>query len=299
MLSEGMTSYVLMTVRAGSPLARAELERQNRRLLEHPRPYDDAYPQRWLYELQWRAAEPPKLSAPGTQARGAGTWLVLTDSGGVGDRLVELFAACGTRCAVAVRSDRFARDADGIWRLREQQPEDWRRLLAEIRRETGAIEGIVHLWSLDGPQGGSTRLQHLAAARARGPVSVLGLVRALCESASPDAPRCWFVTRGAMPVEGRAALDVGQAPLWGCARVLAAEHPRRWGGLTDLEPAAEVPVNALHARLAGELREDQIAFRGAQRLVARLVRCQRDTTAGFGIDPAGSYLITGGLGALG
>jgi myxalamid-type polyketide synthase MxaE and MxaD len=299
MLSEGMTSYVLLTVRAGSALARAELEQHNRRMLEHPRSYDDAYPERWLYELQWRASELPQLPQPGANIKATAAWLVLTDSAGVGERLVERFAACGARCAVAIRSDRFAKEADGVWRLRSHHDDDWRQLLREIRTEMGAIQGIVHLWSLDCPAGGSVTLQDLAAARARGPISTLGLLRALSEMPATEAPRCWFVTRGAMPVDGAAALDVGQAPLWGLARVLAAEHPEYWGGLIDLDPSAAAPVDELHAQLTAQPQEDQIAFRGGQRMVARLVRCKRRAAAGIAIDPAASYLITGGLGGLG
>lgn len=299
LLSEGMTSYVLLTVRAGSRLARAELERHNRRVLEQPKSYDDAYPQRWLYELQWRPAETAASLPADAKLGGKGGWLVLTDSAGVGERLVERFTAGGCRCAVAIRSDRFAKEADGVWRLRSNHDDDWRRLLNEVRREMGSIDGVVHLWSLDGPRAGSLSVQDLGAARSRGPISVLGLVRALCEARGSDAPRCWFVTRGAMPVGSDIALDVGQAPLWGLAKVLAAEHPEYWGGLIDLDPSSDAPIEALHAQLTAQPNEDQIAFRGARRMVARLVRTERPREADLTLDPAAGYLVTGGLGGLG
>lgn len=300
LLSEGMTSYALLTVRAGSTLPRAELERHNRRALERPKSYDDAYAERWLYEIDWRSVETATSLAssakPGAQGGG---WLVLADSAGVGERLVDRFAARGTRCAVAIRSDRFSKEADGVWRLRSDRDDDWRQLLKAIREQIGVIDGIVHLWSLDGPAGGSVTLHDLAAARARGPVSALGLIHALREIPAQEAPRCWFVTRGAMPVGGDAALDVGQAPLWGLARVLAAEHPEYWGGLIDLDPSTDAPIDQLHAQLTAQPQEDQIAFRGARRMVARLVRCARPAGAGPAIDAAASYLVTGGLGGLG
>jgi myxalamid-type polyketide synthase MxaE and MxaD len=299
LLSEGMASYALFSVRAGSALSGAELERHNRQVLAHPKTYDDAYPDRWLYELEWRQAETAAALPASASGGGARGWLILADATGVGERLAERFKACNVRCAVATRSDEFAKEAAGRWRLRSGRDEDWRRLLEEVGDELGAIEGVAHLWSLDGPPDRGDSLPDLAAASTRGPESVLGLVRALCGTPRAVPPRCWFVTRGAMPVGGEARLDVGQAPLWGLAKVLAAEHPQYWGGLIDLDPASEGPVDDLHAQLTAQPQEDQIAFRGARRLVARLVRCTRADGPLPALAAQASYLVTGGTGALG
>ena len=85
-------------------------------------------------------------------------------------------------------------------------------------------------------------------------------------------------------------------------RSLALEHPQLWGGLVDLDPDA--PQGEALA-LAGELLdpdgEDQSAFRGGRRHVARLVRGDRPDhrAQALPVRPEGTYLVTGGLGALG
>jgi hypothetical protein len=67
---------------------------------------------------------------------------------------------------------------------------------------------------------------------------------------------------------------LGQAPIWGFGRVVAEEHPEFWGGLIDLESASEIVTNArlLDQEIHHSDQEDQLAFRGGQRYVARLVK---------------------------
>ncbi|WP_433335097.1 beta-ketoacyl synthase N-terminal-like domain-containing protein [Spirillospora sp. CA-294931] len=109
----------------------------------------------------------------------------------------------------------------------------------------------------------------------------------------------WLVTSGVRESADERAL--AQAPLWGLARVLAAEHPELAGGVVDLEagqPLREA-ASTLAAIVAGE-PVDLVAPRGGERLVPRLIaagsapsrpepRCRPDA----------AYLVTGGLGDLG
>ncbi len=119
--------------------------------------------------------------------------------------------------------------------------------------------------------------------------------------------RLWIVTRGAQAT-GTLFPDgsgVAQSMLWGLGRVLALESPEAYGGLIDLEPTCS-PADAARcvaAELAQLDSEDQVAWRGSQRLVARLARFEKSPdslgkqSVKFAADAA--YLITGGLGGLG
>src|SRR5690606_15548596 len=49
-------------------------------------------------------------------------------------------------------------------------------------------------------------------------------------------PRIWLITRGAMPVGGR-AVEPAHAALWGVVKTLAHELPDLFGGMLDLDPA--------------------------------------------------------------
>jgi NADP-dependent 3-hydroxy acid dehydrogenase YdfG len=110
----------------------------------------------------------------------------------------------------------------------------------------------------------------------------------------------WAVTRGAVAAGGEAGpVRVVQAQVWGLGRVVALEHPQRWGGLVDVpEVLSGRMAGWLRAVLAGESGEDQVAVRPGGVLARRLVRAPA-ATAVRPWQPSGPVLITGGTGALG
>jgi acyl transferase domain-containing protein/acyl carrier protein len=128
--------------------------------------------------------------------------------------------------------------------------------------------------------------------------SLLHLVQALTESAPSAGIRLSVVTRGAVPAGG--AVDPAQSAVWALGAVVANEHPELGCRRIDLDPQATA-ADALD-ELIGELiapdAEDQIAWRGGQRHAARLAPWAPAGSAAA-VTPGGSYLITGGLGALG
>jgi acyl transferase domain-containing protein len=168
-------------------------------------------------------------------------------------------------------------------------------------REIPPAAHMLYLLALDAP-----------AARLLTPSLVESTVLSTCSSALRVAQsianrsipaRLWLVTRGAQKVLSHdLVLAPAQAPLWGLGRVIALEHPEIWGGLIDLDPTphpGEGEAILQIVRSGGE--EDQFALRSGAVYVPRLTP-SRDTItrppeALF--DGHASYLVTGGLGALG
>ncbi|WP_156755808.1 type I polyketide synthase [Actinokineospora pegani] len=127
------------------------------------------------------------------------------------------------------------------------------------------------------------------------PLANLALFQALHDAGS--AAPLWCVTRGAVSIGAADPLtDPAQAQTWGLGRVLAVEHPDRWGGLVDV-PAAwdDRARQRLAAALGGP--EDQVAVRASGLFGCRLVRARAATGAEWA--PRGTVLVTGGTGALG
>ncbi|MET8546987.1 KR domain-containing protein, partial [Kitasatospora sp. NPDC004799] len=130
-----------------------------------------------------------------------------------------------------------------------------------------------------------------------GAESALTLVQALGDAAV--AAPLWLVTSGAVST-GRAdrVRDAGLAQVWGLGRVVALEHPERWGGLVDVpETLDERARGRLAAVLAGLEDEDQVAVRASGVFVRRLVRASGAVAEAW--TPRGTVLVTGGTGALG
>ncbi|WP_448432022.1 beta-ketoacyl synthase N-terminal-like domain-containing protein [Mycolicibacterium sp. XJ2546] len=101
--------------------------------------------------------------------------------------------------------------------------------------------------------------------------------------------RMWVLTEGVH--EGT---NVVHAPLWGLARVAAAEHPEVFGGVLDVADA-HLPVGAL-ASLPGH---SVVVVRDGVATVARLADAGHGTGAPMQCGAGGTYLITGGTGVLG
>ncbi|WP_433192815.1 type I polyketide synthase [Nocardia sp. CA-107356] len=103
-------------------------------------------------------------------------------------------------------------------------------------------------------------------------------------------PTLWVSTRGVR--EGATAL----APLWGMGRVAASEHPDFFGGVIDLLP--NDPDTVAHSVIRASRTDPVVSIRDGKVFAQRLVPAER-TAIPFACRPDGTYLITGGLGALG
>ncbi len=213
-----------------------------------------------LHTLTWQEQPRP----PSEQGHGRpGTWLVLADAGGVGQRIAALLAEAGDRCLVASAGEAYQRIEAGRYVVVPSEPGTFRQLLSDAFRDGEACRGVVHLFGLDasGEDFVST-----------GCGSALSLVQALAQSSLREPPRLWLVSRGVHAVELPAsALNVWQASLWGMGRVLCHEHPELRCASVDIGAGSD-ELAPLVDELRADGREDQIVLRGASRRVARLVR---------------------------
>jgi acyl transferase domain-containing protein/acyl carrier protein len=228
-----------------------------------------------FYAFEWRESEWPALSA----AVATGQWVIVADRSGVAaalDRQLRhrghhpIIVSPGEPCVV------HNSEASDVIYLREM--------------DAPSIEDVT----------GRT-LRNL------GVTDLLDLVQSLAASATTGKPRrLWVVTRGAVATgKPTASLALPQTPAWGLGRVIALEHPDLWGGLIDLDPASDAETSA--AQLIDACTErnggEQIALRGDRHLVARLtrlaIRSEASGSSTIPIQSDASYLVVGGLGALG
>ena len=229
-----------------------------------------------LYEVSWEA-QPLSLhvSAPPT----VGRWLILGDAGGVGQALADQLRGVGEAVELLTTAAEVA---------------------AALVPDP-SLRGVVDLGSLNLTV--PTDLAELLESQKDNLGTVLHLVQQLIASFPQQGPRLWVVTRGAQQLAPSEPVAVTQTGLWGMGRVITLEHGERWGGLIDLDPAGT--PTAMAQRLAAELLsttvgEEQIAYRGGERYVARFVGAQpQPRTEPVVIQPDGLYLVTGGLGGLG
>jgi acyl transferase domain-containing protein/acyl carrier protein len=244
-----------------------------------------------LYQLQWEGIANPELKPL------SGAWLVFADQDGIGDVLSSQLLNTGGDFIFVRSGEQYRVNEHGSYEINPSQIGDFQRLLAETADQ---VQGVVYLWGANLFGGVSASVHELESAQQQILGGLLHLVQALVEQ--QQSKPVWIVTRGAQWVgDETVELSPAQATLWGFGRVLREEHPDLWGGLLDLDPeSAEYSAQAVLNEISSEDGEDQVAYRGEQRYVLRLL--PREKVGGlkpYTFRPDGTYLITGGLGDLG
>ncbi|WP_208720383.1 type I polyketide synthase [Streptomyces malaysiensis] len=244
----------------------------------------------WRYRITWSPVAIGERTAPLS-----GTWWVAVPEGRADSaRVAAVVAALGWRGSRVVPLTVATTGRDAVC-------DAVRDALAErLRREAdtgGTPAGVLSLLALDD----APHPEHTALTT--GLALNVGLVQALGD-AGIAAP-LWLATTGAVSVSGSDPLgSPAQAATWGLGRVVALEHPQRWGGLVDLpgdldERSADRLCAALSGIVGDSGPEDQLALRDAGVFVRRLVRAPLRTPGRESWKPHGTVLITGGTGGLG
>ncbi|MEO7494769.1 MAG: type I polyketide synthase [Massilia sp.] len=168
------------------------------------------------------------------------------------------------------------------------------------------LKGVIHLdlcRPLSTAGSGQPLEHHIEQQIERGCITTLNLTKALVALGAANKPRLWIATRAAQHVRAGDRPDPFRAALWGMARVLGhGEHIDLWGGIVDLAAESDAGDAALIADECLKAdREDQIAWRAGQRYVMRLAECADSVRlpAAPRLREDATYLVTGGLGALG
>jgi acyl transferase domain-containing protein/acyl-CoA synthetase (AMP-forming)/AMP-acid ligase II/acyl carrier protein len=264
-----------------------------------------------IYRLRWQPASiPPERDAPNRSVK-TGSWLILGDGTTTADTLRDHLESHSQSCVVVEPGADFQCWAPDSYRIDPAQPEHFRRLLDEaFGAERPPCRGVVHLWSLLAAPPAETSTDALESATVLGPLSVTHLVQALAVAGFPDAPRLWLVTRGAQEADAgdkaTEPVSIAQAPVWGLGRTIDHEYPELRCTRVDLSArGGPEELRSLFEEVCSDDPEPDVALRGVRRYVARLTRCdgaepaETPAAAGGVCKPDATYLITGGLGALG
>ncbi|GDY52027.1 hypothetical protein SVIO_026500 [Streptomyces violaceusniger] len=231
----------------------------------------------WRYRTTWV----PMSTA--RQLTLSGTWLLVAPEGCAGEAVESTAAAVRDHGGDVVTVELSAAA------VREQIADSLRGVRAE---GGGGYRGVLSLLSLaDGPPTG-------AGVSRAGLTGTLALFQALGD-AGVKGP-LWCLTRGAVATADTEQVGVlAQRMVWGLGRIVALEHPERFGGLVDLPERWDTRAGRLLAAvLAGAEGEDQVAIRGSGMLTRRLVRAPRRAPRAEW-RPRGTVLVTGGTGGLG
>ena len=240
----------------------------------------------WIHAVSWRPATSTTVVRPDRVSQ----WIVIAGEGAHGDALCEaLGGAAVVRFGDLVAGGEIAELLGGL--------------------DATTVDGVVadHLgvvFLASGPPDVDPTATSTATLQIDQVTSVLHVAAAL--DRLPVHATLWIATRGAhCAVPGDRAPGFADGTLWGLGRAIGEEMPGVWGGCIDTDPDAS-PLRAA-AALADELThvaegepiEGEVALRGGNRLVARLVPAALSPAVPLRLGSDSTALVSGGFGAVG
>jgi acyl transferase domain-containing protein/acyl carrier protein len=227
----------------------------------------------WLYTIQWDRVERTETTASSAKERA--TWLIMSDDDEVGDALTTLLQAHNQHCIHVYPGSDYQRITATKYYVPPSSQEAFHLLLEDLEQSGfPPLHGIVHLWSLNTPVSDMLTGERLIEAQEDGCESVMHLVQSLINKGFPQPPQLFLVTRGTQHAgeKDTTRFSAIQAPLWGMGRTIFYEHPELRCRLVDLSVQSNsTEVEWLYQELWSATQEEQVALRGEQRYVARLM----------------------------
>jgi acyl transferase domain-containing protein/surfactin synthase thioesterase subunit/acyl carrier protein len=263
-----------------------------------------------LYQYSWQSI--PALSNTALEnTLDPGLWLIFGNESGLTQSLQNILHSKKQVCYNILINNSYSQMSKYSWSINNNIPNDYKKILQDISAiEQLPLKGILYIASLSPDANTAKEMSETEAIICR---SGLYLLQAMTDSSFPFAyqaisSRLWFITnKGQFITETDQDVDLLQAELWGLGRTVALEYPNIWGGLIDYAQAENSSsINSISDSILNEINnsgtEQQIIIRAKQRFAPRLIRVKDEQQLHpkkFITREEASYLITGGLGALG
>ncbi|SJM96117.1 type I polyketide synthase [Crenothrix polyspora] len=256
----------------------------------------------WLYTVGWQPqAITQNIPSPLTAHQ---AWLIFADDTGVGYQLAGQLTRQGCTVTLVFQGLTYAKIDTHSYSIRSESAQDYQQLFAAQTEKFA----VIHLWNF---QSHSTGVESEFLSAETDSICHQLLVLTHAMSACPKARLgLWLVTHNAQAVIDNDPVNgLLQNTLWGMGKVIHMEHPELHCTLVDVASddsthLAEQLANEINVgQQVGIEKENQVAYRGLHRYVARLARYQEQidnkTPPDLSITGNATYLITGGTGGLG
>ncbi|NES40468.1 type I polyketide synthase [Moorena sp. SIO2C4] len=235
-------------------------------------------------------------------------WLILADQQGIAQQLASQLHSEGDVCTLVFWGENYQQIAPGEFTINPDNFSEFEQLIETVNAKSPSLSGVVQCWTTEAGVINNINSEELKNLSKLGCGTTLSLVQALVKAGLSQPPQLWLVTCGAQPVPSSYPVIPGlaQSSLWGMGKVISLEHPELNCVRIDLDPHQTIKKQAdvLFKEIWSKDQEDQVAWRGDGRYVARLVAShhqQTDATTeqSLSFREDSTYLITGGMGGLG
>lgn len=206
-------------------------------------------------------------------------WLILSDEGDLGDRLVRRLAEKGLPVTVVGRGKSYALGQQDYPPMMFDRREDFAILFSQLAEEKQGVaknsgifpSKVVYLWGLDRQEAAEGETVDPLTSQEAFLSPLLLLLQELADAPQEKPPQLILVTRAAQAVTDYEYVDPIGSALWGMGRAVMLENPEFRCKLIDIEAAnLGENIGQLLAECESKDRENQVAVRGNDRYVPRL-----------------------------
>ncbi len=252
----------------------------------------------WLFTTQWMPRETASKQFNRRKVAALGhKWLIL----GEANSLVQNFKINNLEVFQVLPSEDYRFDWDTqTGSLSPSNHLHFERLFDDLAANGWQdIAGMVHAFTIQEPIDTNDDLStsHIAEKQRIGTISLMALAKAL--RGRDFKPMVKILTKMAQPVGehlNAESLNISQFPLWAMARTFANEFAELECRRFDIGAANNSWKEISDEILYGDLNEKEIAFRGKEQYVCRLVNYYDQVASigdGIKFDPQAIYLVTG------
>ena len=257
-----------------------------------------------FYAPSWKRSGPRPIDHAVTDGDDAACWLVFCDDCGLGDRLVDRLTGAGRRVVAVSPGPSFGIRPGARCTLRPDCPDDYVALMSALRDRGLSPDRIFHAWNVTRPTGDATG-DDFDAMQRRGFYSLLFLAQALVRHGIDREITIVAVATATQRVIGDELLRPEKTTVLGPCRTIPQELPGVTCRYVDVPLPegggwSERTIDDLLGETAAPPAESVVAYRGAYRWVQCFETVRLDAAEPPSrLREGGTYLVTGGLGAIG
>ena len=259
-------------------------------------------PQSYFYAPTWerQAYKPTPVQRQVAIAR---ICLIFCDQHGIASALAERLQNDGkTIITVAIGAEYTAWD-ERHFSLHPAINQHYQSLISDLHSKYGSIETIIYCWGIAHVAPQAENLAHITnELQQSGYQSLLSLARAIAHY--PDSPtHITIITNQMVEVIGTETLCPAQALLLGPAQVIPQEYQQITCSIVDVMLTTDRldrwTTDLLIEEIAANASKSMVALRGKYRWTQVFQPFQPEQNTPLPLRSQGTYLITGGLGAVG
>ena len=231
--------------------------------------------------------------------------LLFIDETGAGKHIADMLTRQRKHVTIVKAGKDFRKQDDGVYTINPDSSDDYKTLIAGLKKADKLPETILHMWSLTHES--YAEPEHINKGLNLGLYSLMFLVQSLGEQNFTEKLQIVAVTNGVHQVSGEEILHPEKAAILGPVKVIPQEYPNISCCSVDVvipqtETLSEKELaEQILKELTIESKEPVIALRGKYRWVQIFepVRLEKSDKWEDRLKQNGVYLITGGLGGIG